>query len=117
VQGLLGHGTDLGSLVRAQAQHLGENLQTQDQQVQAHMQEALHEFESGVTDHLGKLVHEVEEMERLVTTVSESVTNLTSHGVDMVSVMTEAAESTNVGLNEVIGAVNDVKEILDEIGL
>jgi hypothetical protein len=31
--------------------------------------------------------------------------------------MSEAAESTNIGLNEVIGAVNDVKEILDEIGL
>jgi len=49
--------------------------------------------------------------------VSETVTNLTSHGVDTVAVMSEAAESTNVGLNEIIGSVTDVKEILDEIGL
>jgi cell division septum initiation protein DivIVA len=117
VQGLLGHGNDIGSLVRAQAEHLGEGLQNQDQQLQQEMVATLQQFESGFTEHVNQLVQEVDQMDHLISTVSQTVTDLTSHGVDTVGVMTDAAMSTNVGLNEVIGAVNDVKEILDEIGL
>jgi phage-related protein len=117
VQGLLGHGNDIGSLVRAQAEHLGEGLQNQDQQLQQQMLDTLHQFESGFTEHVNQLIQEVDQMDHLISTVSQTVTDLTSHGVDTVAVMSDAAQSTNVGLNEVIGAVNDVKEILDEIGL
>jgi len=117
VQGLLGHGNDIGSLVRAQAEHLGEGLQNQDQQLQQQMVDTLHQFEQGFTEHVNQLVQEVDQMDHLISTVSQTVTDLTSHGVDTVGIMADAAQSTNVGLNEVIGAVNDVKEILDEIGL
>ena len=117
VQGLLGHGNDIGSLVRAQAQHLGEGLQNQDAQLESEMQNLLHQLEAGTTEHLDKLIQEVEQMEHAITAVSETVTQLTTSGVDSIGIMTSVAEATNVGLNTVVGSVKDVKEILDEVGL
>jgi ABC-type transporter Mla subunit MlaD len=116
-EGLKGHGTDLGSLVRAQAEQFGEHVQQQDQQMQAELQAILGELSNGFGGHLQQLVGQAEHFEQTFGTIIGTVTSLTGHGVETVGVMTEAMNATNVGLNVATGTVKDVKDILDEIGL
>ena len=117
LQALLGHGNDLGQLVQQHASQLGDGLKNEDAQLESELQETLAQFESGFTDHITKLTAHIEQLDHAITGVVGKVGDLTSHGVDAVGIMSQAAESTNVGLNEVVGIVQDVKDILDEVGL
>lgn len=114
-EGLLAHGNDWGSLVRDQAQHLGDNVHAGDQQTQQQIQEALH----GLADHLGgnldKMLHGAEQFAHGVGTVMDTVTTLTGHGVQTVDTLTEAMNATNVGLNTVTGIFTKAKQDFQDV--
>lgn len=114
-EGLKSHGNDWGSLVRDQAQHFAENIQGQDQQMQAHLQDTLRQLTDRFGGDLGKVLQEGEQFAHGVGTVMDTVAQLAGHGVETVGTLTDAMEATNVGMNTAIGIFTKTKDTFQEV--
>ena len=108
---------DFGNLAQTAAGKLGEALKNENSHLNADLENQLKQFESTFNGEVDKLVQKIQDADHAITSEIDKIASLAEHGIDTIGIMTHAAEATNVGLNTVTGAVKDVKDILDEIGL
>ena len=107
----------LAQSVAEAAQNFAEEAQNQGKAAESGLMDAVGNLESSFMGNLGELGDNVQSFVDNFTQLSEMFTNVTESAVTTVGEVGDAMDSVNIGLKGVVGTIQNVKDILDEISL
>lgn len=107
----------LAQSVTEAAQNFAEEAQNQGKAAESGLMDAVGNLESSFMGNLGELGDNVQSFVDNFTQLSEMFTSVTESAVTTVGEVGDAMDSVNIGLKGVVGTIQNVKDILDEISL
>jgi phage-related protein len=108
---------NLAQSVTDAAQSFAEEVQNQGKSAESGLMDAVGNLENSFLGNLGELGDNVQSFVDNFTQLSEMFTNVTESAVTTVGEIGDAMDSVNIGLKGVVGTIQNVKDILDEISL